>query len=330
MQRGLIFLAQLFFALLLLSGSQPVLAVGTSAGVDISSRATVDYTIAGASGITTSAPVVLRVGETIDLTVSWQDGANVAVNSPDTGRVIHFLLSNTGNGNDSYTLDVLNTLTGDQFNPAFVSIYLDADGNGLFDSATDTLYTAGNNDPVLAADTSLAIFVLNNIPPSLNSGDLGNSQLNATSNTLSGTPGTSLAGAGENNSVAVVGNSGGTANDTATYIISGTAVALVKSVIITDPLGGNRPVTGATLRYRIDVTVTGPGTANGLVITDPIPTNTTYVAGSLRLNAIVLTDAQDGDNGDVGSTNANTVTVNLGDLAPASPTQSIYFDVTIN
>ena len=105
---------------------------------------------------------------------------------------------------------------------------------------------------------------------------------------------------------------------------------LVKSVVISDPFGGNQPVTGATLTYSIDVTVTGPGTATSVVITDPLPANTTYTAGTLTLNAAALTDVVDADAGDVSGTTPNTVTVNLGDLTPASPVQTITFETIIN
>ena len=99
--------------------------------------------------------------------------------------------------------------------------------------------------------------------------------------------------------------------------------------MISDPLGGNQPVTGATMTYSIDVSVAG-GTTNSVVITDPIPANTTYTTGTLTLNAGTLTDVADADAGDVGDTTANTVTVNLGNLTPASPVQTITFDVIIN
>lgn len=319
----------LFLMLLALSVHKSALAVGTSAGIDITNTANVDYVVAGSSG-TASGSVSFRVDEKLDVNVSWQDAANVVVTTPDTNQVLTYLLSNTGNGNDSYVLTVQNTLGGDQFNPTFVDIYLDTNGNGMFNPGADTLYNPGFNDPSLAADTSLSIFVRNNIPAGRIVGDLGNSQLIATSNTLSGAPGTALPGAGDGGSTAVVGTSGGSGNDIGTYEVANATVNLVKSVAITDPFGGNQPVTGATLIYSIDVTVTGPGTATTVVITDPLPANTTYNAGTLTLNAAALTDAVDADAGDVSGTTPNTVTVNLGDLTPASPVQTITFETIIN
>ena len=315
----------LLFALLL---QKPVFAIGASAGIDISNTVTVEYAIGGSSSSVTDT-VTFRVDEKVDVNVSWQDTANIGVSTPDTNQVLTYLLTNTGNGFDDYRLTVQNTLGGDQFDPVLADIYLDANANGVYNPGVDTQYIFGTNDPVLAADASLAIFVLNNIPASLNGGDLGNSQLIATSNTVSGSPGTSFANAGDNNTTAVVGTSGGSSNDIGTYEVTSATVSLVKSVVITDPLGGNQAMPGASMTYRIDVSVAG-STANNVTITDPIPVNTTYTADTLTLNAGALTDVADTDAGDVGDTTANTVTVNLGNLTPASPVQTITFDVIIN
>ena len=308
---------------------RPAFAVGTGAGIDISNTATVDYAVAGASG-TSSSTVSFRVDEKLDVNIVWQDAASVTVNTPDNNRVLSYLLTNTGNGNDSYALSVQNNIGGDQFNPVLVDIYLDSNGNGIFNPGVDSLYNAGVNDPSLAADASQVIFVRNNIPGSLNLGDLGNSQLFAISNTGSGAPGTAFANAGDNNTSAVVGNSGGASNATGSYQVANATVSLLKSVVINNPMGGNQPVTGATMRYSIAVSVSGPGNASNVVITDPIPANTSYRAGSLVLNATALTDVADADAGDVAATTPNTVTVNLGNLPQGSPTQTITFEVTIN
>jgi len=317
----------LLLALLL---HKPVLAVGTSAGIDISNTASVDYAIAGSSSTTNSNTVTFRVDEKLDVNVSWQDAANVAVGTPDTNQVLTYLLTNTGNGNDSYTLNVQNSLGGDQFDPVLADIYLDANGNGIFNPGVDTLYNAGVNDPALGADASQAVFVRNNIPNGRIAGDLGNSQLIATSNTGNGPPGTPFANAGDNNTTAVVGTSGGTGNAIGTYEVSNTTVSLLKSVVITNPQGGNQPVTGATMTYSIVVTVSGPGNASNVVITDPLPANTTYTTGTLTLNAAPLTDAVDADAGDVSGTTPNTVSVNLGNLNQGSPAQTITFETIIN
>lgn len=305
------------------------IAVGTSAGININNTATATFSRSGTSYSVNSNTTSFQVDEKLDVNLVWQDAANIAVNTPDANRVLSFLLTNTGNGSDSYDLNVNNLIAGDQFDPVLVNIYLDANGNGIYEPGIDTLYD-GTNDPALNADEALAVFVINNIPASRNPGDLGNSQLTATSNTGSGAPGTAFNNAGDGGSDAVVGTSGGSANIAGTYEVSNVSVSIIKSVVINDPLGGNQPVPGATMTYTLQVSVTGTGTANGIVITDPIPVNTTYSAGTLVLNAVPLSDADDGDAGNVGVTTPNTVTVNLNSMTPASPVQTITFDVLIN
>ena len=76
----------------------------------------------------------------------------------------------------------------------------------------------------------------------------------------------------------------------------------------------------------LELVATGSGSLTGAAITDPIPAGTTYVPGSLTLNAVSLSDVADAD---AGSVAAGTVTVNLGTVtAPA--TNTVTFQVTIN
>ena len=70
-------------------------------------------------------------------------------------------------------------------------------------------------------------------------------------------------------------------------------VAIVKTVTVIDPLGGTDPYPGATLRYQLDVVVTGNTAVDNLVISDAIPANTTYTDNSILLNAVAQTDADD-------------------------------------
>ena len=106
------------------------------------------------------------------------------------------------------------------------------------------------------------------------------------------------------------------------------AVSLVKSVLVSNPSGGNAPTSGAALQYQVQATVTGTGTARSFAIDDLIPTGTTYVAGSLRLNGTALTDAADADAGEFQAA-VPRVRVLLGDLSQASGPQTVSFTVTI-
>jgi uncharacterized repeat protein (TIGR01451 family) len=314
----------------LLGAAPDAAALGTAAGTVVTNTATVSGTISG-SLFTTTAVSAFTVAERLELALTWQDTAPVTVVPGQVNAVTTYRLTNAGNGNDSYTLSATGAgIGGDQFDPAVTAIYLDTNGNNIFDAGTDMLYAAGTG--TIAEDGSRTIFVLSTIPStSLNAGDLGIVQFVATSVTGTGPAGTFLPGAGDGGTDAVVGLSQGTQAAAGSYVIGGfPAVSVTKSVAVSDPYGGSRPQPGATLHYTLTVTMPGPGTANGVVITDAIPANTTYRTGTLQLNSATLTDGADADAGDVGATAPNTVTVSVGNLTSASPAQVITFDVIID
>lgn len=329
------FVALLAAAALCLLMADTAAAAGTAAGTNIANQATANYTIGASSYLATSNTSTVRVAELLSSTVVWMDTPpGVAVSAGAADQPVTVRITNTGNGSETYLLSALSAgIGGDQFDPTLVGIVLDANGNGTYDAGVDTLYISGVNDPVLAADASRAVFVLNGIPAGAASGDRGITRLIVTSQTGTGAPGTSFAGAGDGGSDAVVGAWGGTQTVNAAYVVSGVNLVVNKSVTVIDPRGGTQPEPGALLRYTITVTVPGNGTATGVVVTDLVPANTTYVAGTLRLNGISLTDIADvpvPDAGDFNATIPGAVTVRLGNLTSASPVQIIIFDVRIN
>src|SRR5262249_22107088 len=73
---------------------------------------------------------------------------------------------------------------------------------------------------------------------------------------------------------------------------------LVATKTAADLTGGNS-LPGDTLEYTVNVTNNGQDAAGNVILTDPIPANTTYVPGSLRIlsgaNTGVMTDASGDD-----------------------------------
>ncbi len=69
------------------------------------------------------------------------------------------------------------------------------------------------------------------------------------------------------------------------FLVGVPSILIVKSVSITaDPINGAtkpRAIPGGTALYNIIVSNTGNGAANGLFVQDPIPTNSSFVVGSL-------------------------------------------------
>lgn len=309
-------------------------AIGTAAGTDITNVASATYIDSGSPVTVTSAPNTVTVQELLDVDVTLQTVSPVSVAAGDANRVLAYLVTNTGNGIEDFSLAADSALVGDDFDPALAGVYLDANGNASYDAGTDPLHVSGVNDPVLDANTpgaeSITVFVLNDIPLGPLVGELGNSDLTAAAGTGSGAPGTEFPGAGDAGTDALVGPSGAAATDLGSYLISGAAsVSVVKSALVDDGFGGNTPAPGSTITYTLSVTVSG-GTALSVVITDPVPANTTYVPNSLTLNASSLTDVGGDDAGDFNVTNPGEITTALGDLDSASPQQDITFQVTID
>jgi uncharacterized repeat protein (TIGR01451 family) len=306
-------------------------ATGTAAGTDITNTASATFTDPGGTPRTaTSNTTSMRVDELLDVTIVSNDAGNVAVTTPASNRVLSFTVTNTGNGSATYVLGSSNTLSGDQFNPANTRIYLD-NGDNTFDVLTDTLYVAGSNDPVIAADGTVKLFVVSDIPAGLSNTDVGLVSLNAESAIVRATPatdvpGTVFAGAGTAGVDAVVGSTQALANRQNGYVVSQVASTLSKTQSVLDGFGGTNPIPGAVITYTLTFTATGSGSLTGAQIADPVPAGTTYKPGSLALDSATLTDLADAD---AGSFASGQIAVLLGTVtAPA--THTVTFQVTIN
>jgi len=126
-------------------------------------------------------------------------------------------------------------------------------------------------------------------------------------------------------------------SSTGAYVIqSASAVVVSKTVTVIDTLGGNDPHQGATLRYQLDVSISGSGGISDLVITDPIPANTTYTPASISLNSVLQTDVDFATDGiDYARFDGTDVVVDLSEQGVKSLTSTdspmtIIFDVTID
>ncbi len=312
------------------SVTSPAFAVGTIAGTDIDNTATVTYDVAGTTVTTNSNTLTITVAEILDLDVTLQS-PQIPVAPGDANRSLLFTLTNTGNGDEAFTLLIDSVIAGDDFNPvpAVPAIYFDTDSSGDL-SAGDTPYNPGVNDPLLVPDASVDVLLANDIPLGLVDGNIGQSELSADANTGTGAPGVVFAGQGTGGVDAVVGASGASDADTGEYIVSNVSLTSVKSATVLDPFGGTQPVPGAQVTYQIVVTVTGTGTAVSATFSDAIPVNMTYLPGSITLSGAGLTDAPDADAGAFIAAGTPTVTVTLGDLTQISGPQTITFTAVID
>jgi uncharacterized repeat protein (TIGR01451 family) len=306
--------------------AQPVRAAGTAAGTTITNTATATYTDGSGNPVNVpSNPVDIRVDEVLNVTVVSADPGDVSAAPGATNQILSFTVTNTGNGSEAFRLSPINAIGGDNFDPATTSLVID-NGDGVYNAATDTVYIAGTNDPVLAPDTSVKIFVLSTIPGAAIDGWRGQTDLTATAVTGSGTPGTSFAGQGQGGGDAVVGATTANARAGGFYVVNSATVSFVKSASVRDPFGGSKSVPGAVITYTLVATVNGSGALNNLAAGDPIPANTTYLPGSITSQSVALTDATDADAGEFA---ANRVTVRFGTV-PGGQTRTVTFKVTIN
>lgn len=281
----------------------PAWAIGTRATTPITNTARVDFTDVNGNALS-------QLSNTVTTIVSQVGGVDVAPNngpitlSPGATHYFAHTVTNTGNYDDYVNI------TAASAGGWTVAIYRDVNGNGTYEAGTDTPLadSAGDADTtpdsgLLANDGSMRILVAVTVPPGAADGT-------ADVTTVTGT--------------SVFDNA---KVDTATDTINVTApsVSVVKSV---SPLGNQPP--GTILTYTVVVTNNGTGVANAVVLTDPIPANTTYQAGTITYNAAARTDAADPDNADFNVTNAGQITVAIGTLAAAGGTATVTFQVQIN
>ena len=307
--------------------ASPALAVGTTAGTTISNTATATYT--DATGKPVSVPsnaVNLRVDQVLNVTVATAESGDAPALPGATNQVVKYKVTNTGNGSEAFVLAPITAIGGDAFDPTATSIVLDTNGNGVYDPGVDTVYTAGNNNPVLAPDASILVFVLSTIPAGATDGQRGQIDLTATDAKGSGPAGTVFAGQGTGGGDAVVGTTTGVGRDKNFYVISAATVALAKSASVLDPFGGTKSLPGSIITYTLVATVSGTGTIANLAVGDPIPTATTYVPASITAQGAGITDATDADTGEFA---ANRVTVRFGSVA-GGQTRTVTFKVKIN
>lgn len=301
----------------------------TLAGTSISNVATVTYSIEGVGAASiVSAPATFVVDEIIALTLAWQDGSPVSVNSPDSGDALQFLLTNTGNGTETFALTRDDAPAVADVYDAVASatpLYIESNGNPGLQTGVggDAVYSGS---VTLAPEQSVRIYVVSDTPAALPNGAIGQVALTAASATVGAAgaaPGTVLPGAGDAGVTAVVGSGQAMAASLGSYVVSGLSASVVKTASV---IGGGNAAPGKTLVYTITVSLAGTGTAGNLVVSDPLPAELTYVPGSITVNAAARTDAADGDNA---TFSGNTIRVDFGDTAAPS-THVITFSAIVN
>ncbi|MEZ5679812.1 MAG: hypothetical protein R3E14_00775 [Erythrobacter sp.] len=331
------------FALVAFSAS-PALAAGTTAGSTITNNVTVDFQVGGVQQTAATATNTFTVDRKVNVLVATSDAVTTQVSPGETTAVTTFDVTNLSNAVVDLGLAVAQP-TSDNFNVTNVQIYRD-NGDGVFNSATDTLVTYLDE---VAADETIRVFVVGDIPSTTVTGNVSQVVLTATAE-ASGSVGsegavlTATAGADTSGVDTVLAdlagstdsNYDGTYSATDSYTVSAAALSAVKSMrIIDDPVNGTtnpKAIPGATIEYCIAVSnASGSATATNVNVTDVLPGDVTYDAGF----GIFVDGTVDGSNvcqadGVAGgSFAAGTVSGTLSNIA-ASVTRTLYFRATIN
>ncbi|HEX7783134.1 MAG TPA: hypothetical protein VF509_10040 [Sphingobium sp.] len=304
-------------AVALCASAAPALALG-SAGAQINNVASLQFAVDGRNATISSNLVTTHIGEILDVTLHALGTSTVEVSTGEADRGVPFLLTNSGNGNEAFAL---NATVGGAALPAG-ALFIDTDRNGVFDPAIDTPVGADDVTTALAPGASLQLLLI--IPADTQAGS-GVLSLRARSITGTGAPGTTLAGRGDNGADAVVGATGAAATAETPFTATEADASVVKSQQVVAPDGTSSPVSGATITYRLEVVTRSHARLTAAQLADTIPAGTTYLPGTLQIDGVALSDANDADNGRF---DGSSILVALGDIDQPT-TRVVTFQVKI-
>lgn len=347
-------LASVCTAVCLILFSNAVFAAGTPANTAISNTATLAYAINGVTQTNITSPAAsFVVDRKINLSVAEADGAPSIVGPGQAIAVTTFTVTNTGNDTQDFGLSTVNLPNGTIIFPPFSDSF-DATGCAVFvESGANAGYLTAEDIATfideLAPDLTKTVYVVCSIPPAqaintvaavsltattLIGGSAGTQGGALTNNVL--TPNTAgvdtvfanpALAASPNGTIPAQAGADALATARDAYRVVSVATNVTKSATCSPaPADCSQAKTGTVITYQLLISVIGSGSADGLVITDPIPANLTYVTNSTTVGGSPRTDAIDADNTQF---SANTVSVNFGNVvAPA--TLAIQFKATIN
>ncbi len=310
----------------------PAIAAGTAAGITISNSATLVYSIGITPQTNITSTATFVVDNKVNLTVTKVADAP-AIASGSLKQALAFTVTNNGNAAQRYALSAV-AGAATIASMTNVNVYLDANGDNVWD-AGDTLYVNAGSFGDVAADASLKILIVADTPLASGGQTAIFNLLATTVNAGTLVPTTATAAADSANAVDVVfaDIAGSAAGDIAadgrhsafaTFTISASAlvVGMTKSIIgIQDASGCNatvcsvvagttppvyqcltgggsacKIVPGSIVTYRVNFNVSGSGNVNSLAFTDPVPADLSYVPASIDVDGVAKTDAADGDN----------------------------------
>lgn len=339
-------------AALTLGAVTPAHAASTPAGSSIVNNVTVDFKVGGVSQNQISASNSFVVDRKVNLMVAEVGSGTTSVSPGQSAAVTTFTVTNSTNATLDFGLAATNRSGGtaahggtDNFDVSNIKMYVDTNGNGTYDAGTDQQVTYLDQ---IAADAVVTVFVVADIPLGGSTGDVAGVRLTATAEdgSTAGSQGAVLTQtvgantAGMDTVFADTNANGNTANDGISfaeddYTVLGAAVTATKtSRVISDPINGTtnpKMIPGATVEYCIAVAnAAGSANATNVVVTDPLPAQTTYDSTfGIKLNGTVTGVTCNADGVAGGTFSSNTVSGTIASLV-AADTRTVVFRVTIN
>ncbi|RKG40255.1 MULTISPECIES: DUF11 domain-containing protein [Acinetobacter] len=286
--------------------SSQLMAATPLAGTNISNIATASYVD------NTNTPRTVTSNEVT--TAVAQVGSFTLVNdrsatTTPSGKVeMHHVLTNTGNGTDTFTLQLNNKSGGTfDFESGKFAVYLDKNLDGVPDDAVN-LATA-NTAVELKSGESAGLIVVATTPNTATAGQMDQLELvaTATQQTL------------------YVSGQGTKSNTDTVTITAGAVVSLTKAASI------NSAKVGDEIEYTLTFKNTGNATATNVAIFDILPTNVTYVTNSARYSGstVALTDIETDTDNYQFNLAKKTLLLNIPELA-ANKTATLKFKVIVN
>lgn len=359
------FLVASSVATLSVLGSTPALAGGTTPGTSIVNNVNVNFQVGGVAQTQKTAADTFVVDRKVIFTLAEKATIGTTTTNPgQTAQQTTFILSNTSNDTLDFTITPSQIVGGsashggtDAFNVSNLLVCLDANSDAVCDAAPTATLTVDN----LAADTNMTILIVGDIPLTATNSQVAGvtltaAALNSDGSAITAATDSTVNGAGTVETIFAdavkTGNGGASAArdgiDVATddYTVAAAVLSVFKSsTLISDGVSASnfKSVPGAVVEYCISVANAAAGaTATNISIADLLPTNTTYVAGSVKVNGTVtspgagqtcsagtaVTDAADADAGSFG-TPANTVAGTLANIAGGG-SSALIFRVTLN
>jgi uncharacterized repeat protein (TIGR01451 family) len=356
---------------LMLAFASPAYAQNTDANTLIQNTVNVNYQVGGVAQTQISAVDQFRVDRKILFSVAEKTVVGTtSVTSGQIGAITAFTIVNSANDTLDFSLAATNTANGttiggargtDSIDVSNFAYAIDTNGNGILDGAETFVASLTLNDVVKGGIVN--VLVRSDIPLAAN-GAVSVVQLAATALNSNGTAITAVTDANVNTADTVSGTfqtifaddltptQGNTSRNGVSwawddYTVSAPVLSVAKtSRIVSDGVSASNPkaIPGAVVEYCISVANgAGGATASNVAISDLVPPNTTYVPGSILVNATVttpgatqtcsggtaVTDGADADAGEFGTPTALTAYGRLTNIA-ASSANALIFRVTLN